>query len=167
MSKKSVGSIKKYKKLYFIFAVILLFSATFLLLFKNESVRTSIRKNFFKATTVATGTTGTCNWTLDSDGLLLIEPTNGVSGTMGTYSSTDTFYIYKSQITAIRFNGIVYAPVSCYMLFSGFNQLTSFDGTNFNTQNATDMNRMFYECKMLTELDVSTFNTQNVTDMSC
>ena len=139
--------------------MILIFSASFLLLFKNESVLTSIRKNFFKATTVATGTTGTCNWTLDSDGLLLIEPTNGVSGTMGTYSSSGTFYGYENQITAIRFNGTVYAPVNCVRLFAYLVKLTSFDASNFNTQNATDMNRMFYECKMLTELDVSTFNT--------
>ena len=43
--------------------------------------------------------------------------------------------------------------------------LTELDLTNFNTQNVTDMNSMFFDCTRLTELDVSSFNTQNVTNM--
>ena len=80
--------------------IILLILLGFLLpiFIDNQTMVMVIRKKVFKATIVANGTTGTCNWTLDSDGLLLIEPQNGVSGTMGTYSSSGSFYAYKNQI---------------------------------------------------------------------
>ena len=49
-----------------------------------------------------------------------------------------------------------------YLCFS----LTSLDVSNFNTSNVTDMGWMFTECRSLTSLDVSNFNTENVTDMN-
>ena len=39
-------------------------------------------------------------------------------------------------------------------------------GSNFNTENVTTMNRMFYNCAQLLSLDLSMFNTSNVTDMN-
>ena len=50
-------------------------------------------------------------------------------------------------------------------MFDGCSALTELDLLNFNTDNVTDMNRMFYSCKALTTLDLSNFNTANVTDM--
>ena len=47
-------------------------------------------------------------------------------------------------------------------MFSNCISLSNLDFSNFNTQNATNMNYMFYYCKSLTN-----FNTQNMTDMSC
>ena len=44
--------------------------------------------------------------------------------------------------------------------------LTTLDVSKFDTQNVTNMRRMFYACS-LTTLDVSNFDTKNVTDMSC
>ena len=52
-------------------------------------------------------------------------------------------------------------------MFYDCEELTSLDVSNFNTQNVTYMRWMFYDCEELTSLDVSNFNTQNVTDMSC
>ena len=43
--------------------------------------------------------------------------------------------------------------------------LTSLDLSNFNTTNVTNMREMFYNCKKLTSLDLSNFNTTNVTNM--
>ena len=43
--------------------------------------------------------------------------------------------------------------------------LTSLDVQNFNTQNVTGMNHMFFDCSGLTSLDLQNFNTQNVTSM--
>ena len=64
-------------------------------------------------------------------------------------------------------------PNSSYMFratwrFPGFlPKLETIDfGTNFNTENVTDMSEMFSRCSGLTSLDVSNFNTENVTDMS-
>ena len=37
--------------------------------------------------------------------------------------------------------------------------------SNFNTNNVTDMYKMFYGCSSLKELNLSNFNTNNVTHM--
>ena len=52
-------------------------------------------------------------------------------------------------------------------MFLGCRNLTSLDVTNFNTEKVTDMSRMFQNCYDLTSLDVSNFNTSKVTDMCC
>ena len=51
-------------------------------------------------------------------------------------------------------------------MFSSCSALTTLDVSKFDTQNVTDMNSMFYNCPALTTLDVSNFDTQNVTNMS-
>ena len=43
--------------------------------------------------------------------------------------------------------------------------LTSLDLSNFTTTNVTNMREMFYNCKKLTSLDLSNFTTTNVTNM--
>ena len=50
-------------------------------------------------------------------------------------------------------------------MFYYCSSLTSLDVSNFNTANVTDMSNMFYNCSGLTSLDVSNFNTANVTNM--
>ena len=61
-----------------------------------------------------------------------------------------------------------YHPTSTYSWFAYCINLQDIKGIrNLNTQNVTNMDRMFYDCEELTSLDVSNFNTQNVTDMSC
>ena len=52
-------------------------------------------------------------------------------------------------------------------MFWECNSLLSFDLSNFNTQNVTDMSFMFNDCNSLISLDLSNFNTQNVIDMGC
>ena len=49
----------------------------------------------------------------------------------------------------------------CY----GCSALTSLDLKNFDTQNITNMRKMFYGCSALTSLDLKNFDTQYVTDM--
>lgn len=51
-------------------------------------------------------------------------------------------------------------------MFSGCQNLTSLDLSNFKTKNVQNMWRMFYGCKSLTSLNLSNFNTENVYDMS-
>ena len=50
-------------------------------------------------------------------------------------------------------------------MFEGCSKLTSLDLSSFNTAKVTDMGRMFYNCIKLTSLDLSSFNTANVTNM--
>ena len=51
-------------------------------------------------------------------------------------------------------------------MFAGCNALTALDVSKFNTANVTNMSGMFTECIALTTLDLTSFNTANVTDMS-
>ena len=51
-------------------------------------------------------------------------------------------------------------------MFSGCDNLTSLDVSNFDTSKVTDMRNMFCNCNKLTSIDVSNFNTSNVTTMN-
>ena len=50
-------------------------------------------------------------------------------------------------------------------MFFGCSNSINLDLSNFNTQNVTNMSRMFKGCNSLTNINLSNFNTQNVTDM--
>ena len=50
-------------------------------------------------------------------------------------------------------------------MFWACSALTSLDLSNFNTAKVRDMREMFYNCKKLSSLDLSNFITTNVTDM--
>ena len=59
-----------------------------------------------------------------------------------------------------------YTPTSLYCFFEGLTELETITGLEYlNTENVTNMGRMFYDCLSLTSLDVTHFNTANVTDM--
>ena len=51
-------------------------------------------------------------------------------------------------------------------MFAGCNALTALDVSKFNSAKVTDMSYMFLECSSLTSLNVSSFNTAKVTNMS-
>ena len=76
-------------------------------------------------------------------------------------------YIVDYQNTYIlsKVGDTVYANTDCSHMFGNSN-LNSFNFTNFDTSDCTDMSSMFNNCSSLTALDLSGFNTNNVTDMS-
>ena len=58
-------------------------------------------------------------------------------------------------------------PTSCYRWFCGCQDLTNIEGIEYlNTENVTNMDGMFQNCKSLTTLDLSRFDTKNVTNIS-
>ena len=60
-----------------------------------------------------------------------------------------------------------YTPTSLYRFFESLPKLETITGLEYlNTENVTNMGRMFYNCSSLTSLDVTHFNTANVTNMS-
>ena len=77
---------------------------------------------------------------------------------------------FSSSVTTIEFDKSLASYNSLTRAeswFKGFYNLSTIIGLeNLNTENVTDMNRMFYGCSSLTSLDVSGFNTDKVTDMS-
>lgn len=56
-------------------------------------------------------------------------------------------------------------PTSTALWFLNL-RFTTFDSTNLNTSNVTNMSNMFFGCRNLTSLDLSNFNTSRVTDMT-
>ena len=60
-----------------------------------------------------------------------------------------------------------YTPTSLYRFFEDLKNLETITGLEYlNTENVTNMGRMFYNCSSLASLDVTHFNTANVTNMS-
>ena len=75
-----------------------------------------------------------------------------------TYSDGSTFYIYSKYTIDL--------PADCSELFYGYDIVESFDFTNINTSNVTNMSSMFEGCNSLSGLlDLTYFDTSNVTSM--
>ena len=47
---------------------------------------------------IASGTCGTCSWVIDSEGVLTISPTDGVSGTLAEFGYYIVKHFYKTNI---------------------------------------------------------------------
>lgn len=75
-------------------------------------------------------------------------------------------YSLAQSVTAIRFDADIAAPVNSSNLFSGLENLTSFDSTNLDTSNVENMSYMFQGLYSLSTLNIGGFNTDKVTDMS-
>ena len=88
-----------------------------------------------------------------------------------TYTPTSLrdFFAYRTNLKTIT--GLEYLntekATDMSSMFYNCSSLTSLDVTHFNTAKVKDMYCMFYNCSSLTSLDVTHFNTANVTNMSC
>ena len=82
-------------------------------------------------------------------------------------TSTALWFSECSSLTAIE--GMQYLNTDnvtdMLRMFDGCSSLTSLDVSGFNTEKVTSMGWMFADCSNLTSLDVSGFKTDNVTDM--
>ena len=106
------------------------------------------------------GTWGTCPYTIDDDGNMVIT---------GNGTVTQRFYNVSGYLdvkTIRAADGVtVTLPESCENMFSGCNKLTSFNATGWDTSNVTKMNSMFSDCNKLISLGVAGWDTSNVTKM--
>ena len=115
---------------------------------------------------IASGTSGTCSWVIDDSGVLTISPTDGVSGTLASYTGSDwPWYSYKTQITKVVVDPGVSTGAGCDYLFSYFTNCTEMDLVNLDTSNVTNMEYMFSFCSSLTNLNLSGWDTGKVTNM--
>ena len=86
-----------------------------------------------------------------------------------TYTPTSLrdFFAYLTNLKTIT--GLEYLntekATDMSSMFYNCSSLTSLDVTHFNTAKVTDMSSMFFRCSFLTSLDVTHFNTANVTNM--
>ncbi len=114
-----------------------------------------------------TGVYGTCRWSIDNNGNMIIMPETGTQGTLPDIESPYKipWYPNKDEIKTVSFQGTIYAGKSVLGLFWACSNLISIDFTGFNTNNVTSMQSMFYNCTSLTNINFTNFNTSNVTSM--
>lgn len=117
------------------------------------------------------GTWGTCEWTINSDGVLTIgegvgkETEYGYSGTH--YGRISPWTEYKNKIKKIDITGNITfdEDVSLAGLFISFNKVTEINGLkNIDFSKVTDISHMFMNCSSLTNLDIGNWDVSNVTD---
>ncbi len=135
------------------------------------------------------GSTGTCNWSINSSGHLTISP----KGSTG-YLASDPWATYSDSIKSVYVSYGVYAygTGAGPNLFSGYKNMTScnisnlrtpdltslkncFNGCNkltsltvpskWVTSKVTNLNSVFYDCTSMGAIDLSSWDTSGVTDM--
>ena len=122
---------------------------------------------------VASGTWGTCPWTIDTDGLLKVYPGTGsdvpyMDGV--SVRAASPWHEYESKIKSVKFvsegDARVVLPRYSGCLFSSMYHLTSADLSEADASSAKDMWNMFWDCNKLVSADVSGLVTSSVTDIS-
>ena len=109
---------------------------------------------------------GTCQWTIDSSGCLIIEPQSGESGELENWTGSEAPWLeYKSSIVSATIKKTVIAKTTS-RAFYDCDRLQSVDLSSFDTSKVTGMSCMFYGCSSLASLDLSSLDTSSVTDMS-
>lgn len=118
-----------------------------------------------EADVTAWNTSGTCEWGIDPDGCLWIRPSNGTSGTLADWgTSNPPWYNSRASITSAVIKPGVSAS-TCFRFFYSMNRCTTIELSGLDTSNVTNMNTMFASCSSLTSLDLSDFDTSKVTNM--
>ena len=136
---------------------------------------------------------GTCQWMIDSNGCLIIEPQSGETGELEDWTGSKAPWLkYKSSIISATIKKTVIAKTTSrafydcnrlqsvdlsgldtsqavYMdyMFSGCSSLASLDLSGLDTSSSTGMWSMFSGCSSLASLDLSSFDTSSVTSMHC
>ena len=121
---------------------------------------------------IASGESGTCTWRIDSNGALVVSPSNGSFGELETSWSYNygegvyrtPWHMYRAEITSVSFEGTVKAQY-CTGLFMNCTKLVSVDLAGLDITSTRDLSHMFEGCTSLTSLDLSPLDTSNVEGM--
>ena len=109
---------------------------------------------------------GTCQWMIDSNGCLIIEPQSGETGELEDWTGPEAPWLkYKSSIVSAKIKKTVIAKTTS-RAFYDCDRLQSVDLSGFDTSKVTGMSCMFYGCSSLASLDLSSLDTSSVTDMT-
>ena len=134
--------------------------------------------------TIASGTNGTCTWTIADNGAMTISPTSGSSGVLHKPGTTYDWEWneYIDKIKSVSFSASVliggeklafedgYSNNSyMYQMFKDAVNLESIDFTNARVSNLSSMQFAFSGCSKLTSLDLSglTSISSNGVDVTC
>ena len=114
--------------------------------------------------TATSGICGSCLWSVDDEGVLVIAPAEGREGVLDSWSSEAPWSGCAGIIRSVRIEGSVKAK-TCYCMFYGCSSLASLDLSGLDTSSVTSMRRMFCGCSSLASLDLSGFDTSSVWSM--
>ncbi len=118
------------------------------------------------------GTWGTCEWTINSDGVLTIgegvgKETEYVYIGAYYYERISPWTEYKNKIKKIDITGNITfdEDVSLEGLFKSFNKVTEINGLkNIDFSKVTDISYMFFNCSGLVNLEIGNWDVSNVTN---
>lgn len=106
---------------------------------------------------VASGRDTGIEWSLDSEGLLLLT----VSGEhKGHLENVEGLSSHVGEVENIKVTGTGYG--SCNSWFMNFRNVENIDLSGFSTKNITDMSGMFFRCDALKNINFGNFDTSNV-----
>lgn len=106
---------------------------------------------------IASGRDTGIEWSLDSEGLLLLT----VSGEHeGHLENVEGLSSHVGEVKDIKVTGTGYG--SCASWFINFQNVENVDLSDFNTKNVTDMSGMFFQCEALKSINFGNFDTSNV-----
>lgn len=106
------------------------------------------------------GTWGTCEWSLDADGLLTIG-----AGTGADVNYKAPWRYHADDITAVLFDEDIVMPENCAGLCADLSDAKSIELYGCDFSKVEDASQMFDNCDSLTHLDVSWWDVSNVKDM--
>ena len=125
---------------------------------------------------IASGTCGTCNWNIDDNGKLTIQPTSGNSGELEhaflVYDGNPAYPWgqYATQIKQVVILGNITTKTvltnvmgEYHYMFANHTEVTTITGLG-NLKGATKVHQMFACCTSLTSIDINNFDTSQVAD---
>lgn len=110
----------------------------------------------------AHGVLGTCTWSLDRRGVLIVNAAEGAPA-----SPWPPWNSYSSNVTEIRIEDGVVLSSDCMSLFKGLSSLTSINLAKADMSRVSIMREMFEGCHSLTSLDVSGRDVSSVSETLC
>ena len=125
-------------------------------------------------TILYSGTSGTCTWQINTDGVLTLAPADGISGTLDTYYYGDTlaestyapWEDYASEITKLVIEEGVAADTALDNAFANCSNLSAIEDIgNLDMSNVTSIKYIFASCTALTSLDLSAWDTSSLEDI--
>ena len=99
---------------------------------------------------VHTGTSGGVTWEIHDTGLLLLKPTNGVSGTLD--NNGYGWRAYSDSILSVRVESGVKAGANSEYVFAHLSNATDMDLSNFDISQVKSLVGMFSGCRALSRL---------------
>ena len=118
---------------------------------------------------IASGTYGTCSWTIDADGVLTIRPTDGVEGTLASntnFTAKMPWYNYRGSIVKVYVEPGVKSNTGCAVMFANLPVCKEIDLSNMDVTNLQSMQEMFENSKLVEVINLEGWNASNLTNLN-